>query len=344
MLITSLENERIKNYIKLKSKKYRDLTNTFIVEGEHLVLEAYRAGLLEEIILEQSSVFPIDLPNERKVYVPQNILDKISDVENPPYVMGLCRKKEESDNLGSRILMLDGVQDPGNLGTILRSSKAFNVDTVVLSLDTVDLYNPKVIRATQGMLFHMNVVRRDLVDEINKLKSEEIPIYVTRVEYGEDIRYLKAKDKRKFALVMGNEGKGVREEIKDLADKYIYIEMNDMVESLNVGVATSILLYELQDKGEQKVQDFVYIGKIVNTHGIKGELRLLSKFSYKERVFVKGMTIYIGRNKEKEEIVSYRHHKCFEMITLKGYSNINEVLKYKGALVYVDRYDLKLSV
>ena len=250
MLITSLENERIKNYIKLKSKKYRDLTNSFIVEGEHLVLEAYRAGLLEEIILEQSSVFPIDLPNERKVYVPQVILDKISDVENPPYVMGLCRKKEESDNLGSRILMLDGVQDPGNLGTILRSSKAFNVDTVVLSLDTVDLYNPKVIRATQGMFFHMNVVRRDLVDEINKLKSEEIPIYVTRVEYGEDIRYLKAKDKRKFALVMGNEGKGVREEIKDLADKYIYIEMNDMVESLNVGVATSILLYELQDKGE----------------------------------------------------------------------------------------------
>ena len=250
VLITSLENERIKNYIKLKSKKYRDLTNSFIVEGEHLVLEAYRAGLLEEIILEQSSVFPIDLPNDKKVYVPQVILDKISDVENPPYVMGLCRKKEESDNLGSRILMLDGVQDPGNLGTILRSSKAFNVDTVVLSLDTVDLYNPKVIRATQGMFFHMNVVRRDLVDEINKLKSEEIPIYVTRVEYGEDIRYLKAKDKRKFALVMGNEGKGVREEIKDLADKYIYIEMNDMVESLNVGVATSILLYELQDKGE----------------------------------------------------------------------------------------------
>ena len=91
------------------------------------------------------------------------------------------------------------------------------------------------------------------------------------------------------------------------------------------------------------MQDFVYIGKIVNTHGIKGELRLLSKFSYKERVFVKGMTIYIGRNKEVCEITSYRHHKCFEMITLKGYTNINEVLKYKGALVYVDRLDLELS-
>jgi len=91
------------------------------------------------------------------------------------------------------------------------------------------------------------------------------------------------------------------------------------------------------------MHDFVYIGKIVNTHGIKGELRLLSKFSHKERVFVKGMHIYIGRNKEECEIVSYRHHKCFEMITLKGFTNINEVLKYKGALVYVDRGDLELS-
>jgi len=92
------------------------------------------------------------------------------------------------------------------------------------------------------------------------------------------------------------------------------------------------------------VEDFIYIGKIVNTHGIKGELRLLSKFTHKERVFVKGMTIYIGRNKEECEITGYRHHKCFEMITLKGYNNINDVLKYKGALCYVKRSDLHLEV
>lgn len=92
------------------------------------------------------------------------------------------------------------------------------------------------------------------------------------------------------------------------------------------------------------MDEFVYIGKIVNTHGIKGEIRILSKFSHKKNVFVNGMNIYIGRNKEKEEIVSYRHHKCFEMITLKGYDNINDVLKYKGALCYVKRSDLNLSV
>jgi len=142
--------------------------------------------------------------------------------------------------------MLDNVQDPGNLGTILRSAKAFDVDSVVLSEQTVDLYNPKVIRATQGMFFHLNVVRRNLVDTINDLKDREIPVYVTRVEFGEDIRTLKEKDKRKFALVMGNEGKGVTDEVKDLADRYIYIGMNQMVDSLNVAVATSILLYELK--------------------------------------------------------------------------------------------------
>lgn len=243
MLITSIENEKIKEVLKLKDKKYRDRTGLFLVEGEHLVLEAYRAGLIDTVLLEQDSVFPID---EEIIYVTKNILDKISDVENAPYVMALCHKKEESLDLGNRILLLDNIQDPGNLGTILRSAKAFDVDSVVLSEATVDLYNPKVIRATQGMFFHMNVVRKNLLEIINNLKEQEIPIYVTRVEFGEDVRVLKEKDKKRFALVMGNEGKGVSEEIKDLADKYIYIGMNQMVDSLNVAVATSILLYELK--------------------------------------------------------------------------------------------------
>lgn len=90
------------------------------------------------------------------------------------------------------------------------------------------------------------------------------------------------------------------------------------------------------------MEDFVYIGKIVNTHGIKGEVRLMSKFSKKEKVFIKGMTIYVGRNKEKCIITGYRKHKCFDMITLDGYYNINDVLKFKGALVYVNRCDLNM--
>ena len=91
------------------------------------------------------------------------------------------------------------------------------------------------------------------------------------------------------------------------------------------------------------MDDFIYVGKIVNTHGLKGEIRILSDFEYKEKVFVPGMTIYIGRKKEKEEIVTYRHHKNFEMITMKGYTDINEVLRYKGLYVYVLREDLSLK-
>lgn len=241
MLITSLDNDKIKNYIKLKDRKYRKKTNTFIVEGMHLVLEAYKKGIIKELILEKDTVMPINLPT---VYVTNEIINKISEMESPSNIMALCNMTSSSLS-GNRILMLDNIQDPGNLGTIIRSAVAFNVDTIVLSPDTVDLYNPKVIRATQGMMFHINIVIDKLEDIIPKLKAKEIPIYGTKVDYGMDVRNFKEKDKRKYALIMGNEGNGVRENILDLCDEYLYIDMNEVVESLNVGVATSIILYEL---------------------------------------------------------------------------------------------------
>ena len=147
--------------------------------------------------------------------------------------------------LGEKILLLDGIQDPGNLGTIIRSAVAFNVDTICLSPDTVDIYNPKVLRSTQGMIFHTNIIIKSLKEIISMLKEREIPIYGTRVDYGIDVSTLREKDRKKYALVMGNEGNGVSEEILDMCDEYIYISMNPDVESLNVGVATSIILYEL---------------------------------------------------------------------------------------------------
>ena len=242
MLITSLDNDKIKKCIKLRDKKYRDLYNEFLVEGEHLVLEAYRKGLLEEILIEQDSVTMLDVPI---TYISGDIVKALSTLESPSIIFGLCKKKEESSELGKRILLLDRIQDPGNLGTIIRSSKAFNIDTIVLGEGTCDLYNEKVIRSTQGNGFDMNIIYGNLKEVITELKKNEIPILGTRVEYGEDIRDLTNRDKDCFALVMGNEGRGVSEEILELCDKYIYIKMNDQVESLNVAVATSILLYEL---------------------------------------------------------------------------------------------------
>lgn len=243
MLITSLDNERVKKYRKLREKKYRDRLNLFLVEGWHLVLEAYRAGLVEEVILTEEVTCELDVP---KIYVTQEIIKKITELDTPVPILALCHKVEnDPQKIGQRILMLDGIQDPGNLGTILRSAKAFHVNTVILGTKTVDLYNAKVLRSTQGMLFHLHVIEGNLVELIPKIKKQGIPIYGTKVESGEDVRKLETSAKTQYALVMGNEGNGVTEEVLSLCDHYLYIQMDSEVESLNVAVATSILLYEL---------------------------------------------------------------------------------------------------
>ena len=241
MIITSLDNDNVKKWKKLCKKKYRDEFGIYLVEGEHLVEEAYKSGVLDKVIVLDGESYSYD----NIIYVSYEVMKALSSLDTPNRIMGICKKKESSELLGKRYLLLDGVQDPGNLGTIVRSAVAFNIDTIVLSNDTVDLYNPKVLRSTQGMIFHTNIIECDLIDVISKLHGKNITVYGTDVNNGIDARELSSLDKTSFALVMGNEGNGVRKEVKELCDKNLYINMNENVESLNVGVATSILLYEL---------------------------------------------------------------------------------------------------
>lgn len=237
MLYTSIENKKIKNIKKLNTKKYRDEYKEFLIEGEHLVQEAYKNGILKELILEENTNFNLDVDT---IYVTRNVLKYISDLDNPQKVMGICKKLEEKD-IGDRIIILDDVQDPGNLGTIIRSAVAFNIDTVVLSKNTVDLYNSKVIRATQGMLFNVNIIERDLISFIQSLKDYKI--YGTKVTNGKSLKTLEKSEK--FAIIVGNEGNGVSSDVLNMCSDYIYIDMNKSCESLNVGVAASIIMYEL---------------------------------------------------------------------------------------------------
>ena len=241
MVITSLDNDNVKKWKKLCKKKYRDEFGIYLVEGEHLVEEAYKSGVLDKVIVLDGESYSYD----NIVYVSYEVMKAISSLDTPNKIMGVCKKKENIEIVGKRFLLLDGIQDPGNLGTIVRSAVAFNIDTIILSDDTVDLYNPKVLRSTQGMIFHTNIFSYDIVAFINILKSMGITVYGTDVNNGIDARELSDLDKTSFALVMGNEGNGVRKEVKELCDKNLYINMNENVESLNVGVATSILLYEL---------------------------------------------------------------------------------------------------
>lgn len=240
MLYTSVDNKKIKELKKLQTKKYRDKTGLFLVEGRHLVLEAYKTGYLKELLLEQDELFPLSVETN---YVSNNVIHYITGLESPSTVLGLCQKPKVEEQYGSRILILDDIQDPGNLGTIIRSAVAFNIDMMILSPNTVDPYNPKVIRSSQGMIFHLPIVIKDLYEIIPKLQEQKYTVYGTKVTYGKNIKEL--ENREKFAIIMGNEGQGIEEALLELCDDYLYIKMNERCESLNVGVATSIILYEL---------------------------------------------------------------------------------------------------
>ena len=170
-------------------------------------------------------------------------MKKISDMPSITEYFGVCTKKVEND-IGNKILILDNIQDPGNLGTIIRSAVAFNFDTIVTSIDTVDLYNPKVVRSTKGMLFNINIINRNLETFFKDLK--DYTIYGTDVTNGIDIT--NEKIPQKFAIIIGNEGKGISEKVKKYCHKFIYISMSDKCESLNAGVSASILMYEVYKK------------------------------------------------------------------------------------------------
>ena len=240
MIISSIDNDKIKKYSKLSKKKYRDSLGLYLVEGEHLVQEALKVGNVEEVFILEGSKLDYD-----GTYVTLDVMKKLSSMDTPSNIVCVCRKNNNCDILGKRLLLLDEVQDPGNLGTIIRSSVAFNIDTIILSDKCVDLYNPKVLRATQGMNNHINVINMDSITCINKVKELGICVYGTDVNNGIDVRALSNDEKSSFLLVLGNEGNGISNEVKKLIDKNLYINMNNKVESLNVGVAGSILLYEL---------------------------------------------------------------------------------------------------
>lgn len=241
MLITSLDNKKIKLYNSLNEAKNRNINKLFLVMGEHLVKEAIKVNNLVDIIVLENYEIDFDV-NMEITYVTESIMKKLTRMPSIPKVVGVCKIEDNNNLYGNHILLLDNIQDPGNLGTIIRSSVAFNVNTIVLSNDTVDLYNDKVIRSTQGLIFHTNIIRRDLVEVINELKNNNYDILGTNVHNGVSLSNIKTN---KYALLMGNEGNGLKEELQNMCDKNIYIPMNSNCESLNVAVATSIILYSL---------------------------------------------------------------------------------------------------
>lgn len=245
--ITSAQNEYIKKVAKLKEKKYREEQGLFIAEGEHLVEMALASDFVIDVLIMSDDYYE---KNEDKflcdtVVVPKELLLKISDAKTPQGVVAVIRMPEiADDNLCGKFIYCDNLQDPGNVGTIIRTADAFSLSGVILSHNSADVFSPKVIRSSQGSLFNIKVITDKDASYLKNAREKGIFVTSTAL-YGEcvDVCNMKKCDSQIF--VIGNEGSGVSEGILKMSDEIVYIPMTGKAESLNAGVAASILMYEV---------------------------------------------------------------------------------------------------
>jgi TrmH family RNA methyltransferase len=245
--IQSAQNPQFKQWKKLLTKKERDKTGYFLVEGFHLVEEAIKANVALEIIVCEGTEIPqrLDYGSISITNVSADLFRDLSDTETPQGVLAICAaQRKETEPQGKQFLLIDAVQDPGNLGTMIRTADAAGIDAVIVGNGSVDIYNPKVIRSAQGSHFHLPILRGNLGDWIEKLKGEGVQVFGTSLENGHI--YTETKATNSFALLVGNEGSGVNKDLLAMTTRNLYIPIFGKSESLNVSVAAGILLYYLK--------------------------------------------------------------------------------------------------
>ena len=251
--ITSKDNSLIKHLKKLKDKKYRDEYKEYIVEGIKLVKEAIQEDLdIKQIIVCEDcdfgileSHFKYEMAKFNFIYVPRNIFKAISDVENPQGVLAVISKENKDNDIDLNqdiILALDDIQDPGNLGTILRTAYSVGLNQILVSKGTADSYNPKVIRSTMGAIFRVNVIEcESLKETLKELQTKNYKVMITSLSAKKSIYEV---DYKKKVIVIGNEANGVSKDIQNIANEKVIIPMLGKTESLNASVATGVILYE----------------------------------------------------------------------------------------------------
>lgn len=235
MVITSVNNQLIRDMSKLHQKKHRDDLGLFLIEGYHLYEEALKMDVIKTIFTTDEI-----MQGHNVIHVSQSVLEKLAKTNNPQKIVCVCEKLKR-EKVYDKVLILEEVQDPGNLGTLLRSALAFNFKTVVLD-NTVDIYNDKVIRSTQGAMFKLNFIEMNTLDFMSLHRDYE---YIGTSLKGDSLETI--GDPKKIALILGNEGNGVSLDVLKNINKNITIKINE-VESLNVGVAGSIIMHHVNRK------------------------------------------------------------------------------------------------
>ena len=253
-IITSKDNEIIKNVKKLKDKKYRNDKKQFIIEGIKLIEEAIEENIkikmiivceecMREQCIEQKLLYQIAKYN--CIYVTEKVFLGLTDVKTPQGMLAVIEMQNTEDKINYNediIFVLDGIQDPGNLGTIIRTIDSVGLTQIIVSKDTVDAYNPKVVRSTMGAIFRVKVIEtQDIIRTIKNITKREYKIIATTLDTENSIYDI---DFNKKIIVIGNEAKGVTKGILSIAHQKAKIPMLGKTESLNAAVATGVIAYE----------------------------------------------------------------------------------------------------
>ncbi|MEB7772688.1 TrmH family RNA methyltransferase [Kurthia gibsonii] len=244
--IESLSNSLVKYWKKLATtRKERDQSGEFLVEGFHLVEEALQGTDVLNLIVREGVEIPTtwNVDNIYMVEVTAAIAAELAETERTQGIFAHCKQPDfEVKSSWKKFLLIDAVQDPGNVGTMIRTADAAGMDAVILGKGSADPFNPKTIRSTQGSIFHLPVLRGELVDWVEQLQERDIPIYGTALD-ATSVVYNQVQKTPSFAVIMGNEGSGISKELLTKTTKNVIIPIMGGAESLNVAVATGIVLY-----------------------------------------------------------------------------------------------------
>ncbi len=243
-LITSIKNPKAQHIKKLKDRGYRKRFNEFIVEGENFVKDIPKDVELTSMFVQEDKIkdfeYIIDRYDERKIFVvDEKVMSVMSDTVTPCGILATVNFKNPNDRLAGNVAVLDGISDPGNMGTIIRTCAACGVENLI-AIECADCYSPKVVRASMGGIFKVNV--------LEKSRSQAIQLLAKHTVYcldmnGENL-YKMGKINHPFALVVGNESKGLSEEFRQ-AGNIISLPMSGKIESLNAAVSMSVAMYQI---------------------------------------------------------------------------------------------------
>jgi len=247
--IESPKNDHIKQAKKLTVKKNQKQTGEYLLDGWHLVQEALKSGQTpKRIYATEKFVNERDLKPfyEQLTEISPEVAKHLSDTQTPQGIFAIMplRQQKLPDKLSGQFLLLDGIQDPGNVGTLVRTADAAGVQTVVFGNGTADAFGPKVLRAMQGSQFHLNIVSAKLADVVKGLKAAEIPVYGTELN-PDAVPYKSVTPPNQFALIVGNEGNGMQPALLAETDANLYIPIKGEAESLNVAIAAAVVMFHL---------------------------------------------------------------------------------------------------